>query len=169
MSNNWSKQQLHWLQWHRSRIYISISVNTLLALDQTQSLLCTFKVGTRETRSDTWEVPKALNSLLSKSLHQINLNQRGPAPKMSKEQDVTGFRGGRIGTKANFFFENFFFFFFGRYLTKSRGRFSTELPKWKLVTNTFHTFLFLEEVREGGSVAYMLIFYCWNYRSDGSW
>lgn len=66
--------------------------------------MCTFKFGTHETQSDTREVPKALSSLLNKSLHQIKLDQRGPTPKISKERDVTGFKGGRIGPEANFFY-----------------------------------------------------------------
>lgn len=65
--------------------------------------------------------------------------------------------------------ESQFFLFFGCYLMKISGRFATEFPKWKIVTNTFHTFFSLEQVREGGLVAQMLICsYCWNYRSDGS-
>lgn len=127
--------------------------------------MCTFTVWTCETYSDTTAVPKSLTHFLGKLFHQIKPDQSGHAPKMStqQEQDVTNFKGGRIGPKVDALF--------GCYLTKIRGRFSAEFPEWKFVTNSFQMLLFflffLKEVRQGGSVAHMLISYCWNYRSDG--
>lgn len=128
--------------------------------------MCTFTVWTCETYSDTTAVPKSLTHFLGKLFHQIKPDQSGHAPKMStqQEQDVTDFKGGRIGPKVDALF--------GCYLTKIRGRFSAEFPEWKFVTNSFQMLLFffffsLKEVRQGGSVAHMLISYCWNYRSDG--
>lgn len=58
-------------------------------------------------------------------------------------------------------------FLFGLLPSKKQREIFSWIPQVELVTNTFHTFLFLAGVREGVSVAHMLIFYCWNYRSDG--
>lgn len=101
--------------------------------------------------------PYWANHSTRSTLIKVHLHQSSHQNKMSPASKEAGW-----GPKG------IFWIFFPCYPLKSRGRSLTELPKWKLVTKIFPTFLLLQKVREGGSVAHTPILCCWNYRSDGS-